>query len=409
MGRYFIKCAFVFSPKTFPPPPSPTSRPVGRSRVWKRLTFQHWRNARTAENESMSNHEMTSDNRYAVDLERGIVMSEMRRESMTSRSTPRQVTNPLEKAGQICFVCLDRPRDGQYAIQVPCLLAKQSRAVDHWTQEMIPVPDGFVLTGNLSPVYAPLEDWEKFSEDDRAVYIRMVEACFQDLGRWKRWLPYYGVVSLAEVDFQFDGRIGENGRLPGLIIPLDIDEIEKDCKEAIEGQPRPDDLNGYDHCDPAGTYHAQDCETAMKHSDHDCLTKEADEARERLRRLELRYLLTRLARKPADANGLDTLSGMAQGSPIYPLFGKGKVETPVMNELWTGNTAVRALHFVFGFQMDRIKMEVPFLVSVGVLGIGVIWLAVLVSKGAGVDWGMALALAQVVAASISIVITSLRH
>jgi hypothetical protein len=94
---------------------------------------------------------------------------------------------------------------------------------------------------------------------------------------------------------------------------------------------------------------------------------------------------------------------------LISVSGKDKVEMPVMNESWTGTSAVRALHFVFGFQMDRIRLEVPFLASVGGLGIGVIWLAVLVSKGAGADWSMALALAQVVAASISIVITSLRY
>jgi hypothetical protein len=103
-------------------------------------------------------------------------------------------------------------------------------------------------------------------------------------------------------------------------MPLDIEEIEKRCKDAIRREPEPDASNGWDHCDPAETYHAQECETAMEHSHHDCLTKKADEARERLRRVGLRHLLTRLAQKPADANGLDTLSGMAQGSPIYPLL-----------------------------------------------------------------------------------------
>jgi hypothetical protein len=129
------------------------------------------------------------------------VESEMELESRTSGSTPRQVVNPLEKAGHVCFVCFDRPRHEKYAIQVPCLQTKHSREVlCYVTRRSVSSADGFAPSGKSSPVYRPLEDWEKFAEDDRAVYIRMVEACVQDLGRWKKWLPYYGVASVTEAD-----------------------------------------------------------------------------------------------------------------------------------------------------------------------------------------------------------------
>lgn len=87
-----------------------------------------------------------------------------------------------------------------------------------------------------------------------------------------------------------------------------------------------------------------------------------------------------------------------------------KLELPMGNETsqWTG-IPIRALHFVFGWQMDRITVELPHVLSVGVFGVGLVWLAVLSLKGGGADWGLAFAFAQVVAASIAILMTSLRY
>ena len=84
------------------------------------------------------------------------------------------------------------------------------------------------------------------------------------------------------------------------------------------------------------------------------------------------------------------------------------MEIPSVNKIWNGGTPIRAVHFVFGWQMDRIKLELPYLVSIGLFGIGIVWLSVLLSRGAGFDWSGALALGQVVAASVAILLTSLR-
>lgn len=68
---------------------------------------------------------------------------------------------------------------------------------------------------------------------------------------------------------------------------------------------------------------------------------------------------------------------------------------------------MRGLHFVLGFQKDRIRAELPFKVSCAWFAIAVIWLCVVLWMGGGGDWGTALAFAQVVAASISIAIVSI--
>ena len=86
----------------------------------------------------------------------------------------------------------------------------------------------------------------------------------------------------------------------------------------------------------------------------------------------------------------------------------GRLELPGGNDAWIG-IPLRAFHFVFGWQTDRIAVELPFFISVGLLGVGIVWLAVMLLRGGGADWNTAFAFAQVVAASIAILLTSLRY
>ena len=64
---------------------------------------------------------------------------------------------------------------------------------------------------------------------------------------------------------------------------------------------------------------------------------------------------------------------------------------------------MRGLHFVLGLQKDQMRIELLFRTSCAWFGI-VIWLCLVLWRVEGGDWGTALAFAQVVAASISIVI-----
>ena len=65
---------------------------------------------------------------------------------------------------------------------------------------------------------------------------------------------------------------------------------------------------------------------------------------------------------------------------------------------------MRGLHFVLGFQKDRIEVELPFTVSCVWLGVAAVWLCLIFWGVGGGDWATAFAFAQVVAASISIII-----
>ncbi|KAK0753009.1 hypothetical protein B0T18DRAFT_395806 [Schizothecium vesticola] len=419
-----------------------------------------------------------SGRRDAIDLERGKTLSELLTELPPGPPKfPRSpARDPLARAGQVCFVCLDRPRHGQYAIAVPCLKPSKERQIQHLAliaysddetygnrdDEFIVSPGdgspgnaeddsdagvGETATENsgegssdnnseefkaefetasddntregrppprLEPIYNPMEEWEKAVEDDRAVYARMVETCFRDLGSWRRWLPFYGVVSVNEVTIKFDGRVGPNDRFFGLIEPVDLEKTKEECYQAIKNYPVIGDWNGWNDCNDGG-HHTEECEMAMEHAGSECLKVAAEKAEERLTQMQLRYLLKQCARDPDSANGLKTLRGMAQESCIYSAIrtthsGRhdGRLELPGGNDAWIG-IPVRAFGFVFGWQMDRITVELPFSISVGLLGVGIVWLAVLLSKGGGADWNIAFAFAQVVAASIAILLTSLRY
>ncbi|KAK3382139.1 hypothetical protein B0T24DRAFT_516770 [Lasiosphaeria ovina] len=259
-----------------------------------------------------------SGRRDAIDLERGKTLSELLPELRPGPpKLPRSpARDPLERAGQFCLVCLDRAGHGQYAIAVPCLKPSRERQIQcHRITDT--VSDDNIRRRRV-PIYGPIEEWEKAVEDDRAVYARMVEMCFQDLGSWRWWLPFYGVVSVSEVTIKFDGRVGPNDRFFGLIEPVDLEKTKEKCHQAIENCPVAGEWNDWDECDPARKPHADECQTAMDYSGSECLTVAAEKAKERLKRMHLRYLLKQCARDPNSANGLKTLLGMAQESCIYP-------------------------------------------------------------------------------------------
>ncbi|KAK3291662.1 uncharacterized protein B0H64DRAFT_330430 [Chaetomium fimeti] len=266
------------------------------------------------------------ERRLGLDIERSACLPE-ETAVPPPPALPSHTQDPLYKSGTVCFVCLDSPRDGQYVVKVKCLKPKRKRKIIQWTLETTH-SESLSETSSDTPshssesrtvrmrketaIYERRQPWDTVLEDDRKVYIRMLEACFQHLGKWRKWLPFYGVVSVTE--FQFDGRISRGGRFSGLMIPVDIDKIIKDCEQAIEMEPMPGDHNGWDSC--YNGHHATDCKNKMEW-DQKCLTVSAEKANERLRRIPLHYLFTLCARNPTDANGLDTLSGMTQGSCIY--------------------------------------------------------------------------------------------
>jgi hypothetical protein len=100
-----------------------------------------------------------------------------------------------DRAGQGCFLCLESPRQGQYAALVPCLRPAKARRV---------VGQSEVFTDNPKPIYEKMMPWDNACESDSDIYRRLVDTCYQYLGWWKRWLPYYGITEVLEVNVRLN-------------------------------------------------------------------------------------------------------------------------------------------------------------------------------------------------------------
>jgi hypothetical protein len=122
--------------------------------------------------------------------------------------------------------------------------------------------------------------------------------------------------------FEFEGKAGRYGRLPGLIIPFDLEQIRKRCLEDIRKRPEGyEDING--DCECVGGYHTEEC---FQEQERDLLIDDglatfAAWSQKRLWRMKWRDRLTKCAQNPARAveEWPDTLLGMAQETCIYPI------------------------------------------------------------------------------------------
>ena len=121
------------------------------------------------------------------------------------------VANLFNRAGQCCFLCLEGRKSGQFTVQVPCLRpTKPRRIISQWLSQKAS------KTGITSPVkalggvtYEKLNPREKAYESDATIYQRLKESCFHYQGKWKRWLPFYGIIDVQEVNVRNKSNVRE--------------------------------------------------------------------------------------------------------------------------------------------------------------------------------------------------------
>ena len=159
----------------------------------------------------------------------------------------------------------------------------------------------------------------------------MRKAYFTHMGRWRRWLPFYGPTDVREVDvcvtilvyelkliplqFQFLGTEEDNGSFEIFsLTPVNTKRIREEADQIIASIPDEDDIQYGNEC--MGYMHSTKC-PKLSESYFPCIMEQEEEARLRLRRLDTLFLLTKCARDPQKANGRETLDGMAQESCIY--------------------------------------------------------------------------------------------
>ncbi|WAO96032.1 Hypothetical protein NCS54_01368900 [Fusarium falciforme] len=212
-----------------------------------------------------------------------------------------------DRAGQGCFLCLESPRHGQYAALVPCLRPANARRV---------IGHSGIFSDNPKPIYEKMMPWDSACESDSDIYQRLVDTCYQHLGRWKRWLPYYGITEVLEVNFQFAGVIDPDGRYPIQMDPVKPDNVLVDCERIIARHPTGPYFDINDVC-LDDHHHSYQCLIGMEEWSQPCIRVDAEKAEQRRNRLLFLSLLKDCARDPAGANGLHTLEGLAQESCIY--------------------------------------------------------------------------------------------
>ncbi|KAF2678881.1 hypothetical protein K458DRAFT_315873 [Lentithecium fluviatile CBS 122367] len=221
---------------------------------------------------------------------------------------PKNLECLSDRTAQCCFLCLQGKKYGQYAVRIPCFRPTKSRRVLY--RQLVSTSEGMQ---SEKVTYEQLNPKENACESDASIYDRLREACFQHQNKWKQWIPFYGVVNVREVNFQFLGAPDRAGRFPIHIYPIIIDEVRNEADRTIALEPKHPDIN--DFCD--GYWHSRECEVAMDVFSLPCINDQVKAARQRMKKLDVLYLLRDCARNPLNANGLRTLEGVAQESCIF--------------------------------------------------------------------------------------------
>ncbi|VUC27246.1 unnamed protein product [Clonostachys rosea] len=237
------------------------------------------------------------------------IESQLALSAQTSSNVAKKISDLRDRAGQGCFLCLESHKRGQYAILVPCLRPTRARRVRGHSG---------VFSDNPRPIYEKMMPWESACESDSDIYRRLTDTCYQYLGWWKRWLPYYGVTEVLEVNFQFAGVVESDGRYPIHMDPVNPDKISEECDKIIARHPTGPYFDIDDAC-LDDYHHSKDCLIGMEAWSQPCIRVDAEEAEQRRNRLLFLGLLNDCARNPAGANGLHTLEGLAQESCIYDI------------------------------------------------------------------------------------------
>lgn len=107
-----------------------------------------------------------------------------------------------DRAGQCCFLCLEGRKTGQYAVPVPCMRPTEPRQVKSHRLSTEVTKNGLMRLVKIpgGELYENLNPKEKACESDAAIYHRLKETCFHYQGKWKRWLPFYGITDVREVN-----------------------------------------------------------------------------------------------------------------------------------------------------------------------------------------------------------------
>ncbi len=111
-------------------------------------------------------------------------------------SLPKQ--SLLDQAGQLCFLCLEGKGNTHVAIRIPCLRSTGYRRPIKSTYKKPETKSGCLQLMEVE--YARMHPSERVFEPYSTIFGRLVDKCFEYHGNWKRWLLFYGVTDVTEVN-----------------------------------------------------------------------------------------------------------------------------------------------------------------------------------------------------------------
>ncbi|KAI1274443.1 hypothetical protein F5Y07DRAFT_214054 [Xylaria sp. FL0933] len=275
---------------------------------------------------------------------------------------------------------------GQYTVLVPCEPATRGNG------ERGPLPS----VGKDIP-------WDEDCEWDSKTWKGLVETCYKYKGNWKKLVPFYGIIEVKEVTFQFLGVVDAKSRYPISMMPVDGERVKRECEDTL-GRPLADDD---DLPCMAPHWHTEQCETVMEWK-FPCIYEQAEDAKQRLKKIRFRDVLRKCALKPETARGLYSFEGFEQESCLYDLEGRAAVKLPQPHEKYLDTIHFRGLYFVLGWQKDRLIRILPLQISCVWLGIAIIWLSVVLWKVETGTWELAFGFGQIVAASVALLVSAVR-
>jgi hypothetical protein len=146
-------------------------------------------------------------------------------------------------------------------------------------------------------------------ESDPVIFHKLEQACYQYQGEWKRWVPFYGIVHVREVNVRVlvtsstllaDNRKlaflktpRETGRLPIKILPLDLERIRQAAVDTIALR---------DVEDVCSVTHSKRCEDRMYFYNEACIEVQIPAAWQRKQNLDYNlHLLKDLLLDPSTA------------------------------------------------------------------------------------------------------------
>lgn len=244
-----------------------------------------------------------------------------------------------------------------------------------------------------------------YYESDSKITEKMVIACYNYHGNWKRHIPFYGIIDVREVQFAFTFITDDPDRpdrFEVLVQPLNYKDIEQDCNRIIASGP--DEITCFNEGPCLNGDHTTSC---PRHDAYDtlwerCIGDKLAEARRIKKSLPLLHLLRECALNPAKADcaSIRTLSGMAlakgpilQNRTIDDFIGKVKTRD-LEDEL------LPAREIVLGWQTDRIFDEAPKNIVMTWFILASIWVVVVAGGLAG-DWNLWVAVGQLLIATLA--------